>query len=189
MSNLHQYSTFFSTIYDEQDWVGFLGRGTHYSVLRSVEWLDVVRKPARVPQVHDFAVVWDEDHDERVIDAIERLYFAGLLSPVQFVGERKGNLTVVVAARFYWIGSDQDIESYRNSVFEIAQNLDADSWCSNVGSFDRSPGSPHQTFAEGLINDTEHKVNTYLRNIDNLWNLGTVDFDPRKHGSGVKITQ
>jgi hypothetical protein len=42
-------------------------------------------------------VIWDEDHDERVIGVVERMYFAGLLHPVLFVGERKGSLTVVLS--------------------------------------------------------------------------------------------
>lgn len=177
MSSFPVYSTIFSTIYDEHEPVGHLGRGTHYSVLRAVEWLDVTRSPLTTPQIHDFAVVWDEDHDTRAIEAIEKIYMAGLLSPVQFIGERKGTLTVIVAARFYYYGSDSDIRNYSQAIEQIAQSID-DPWPSEVGSFDRAPGSEHQCFPHGLINDAEHKVITYLKNIDSLWGLGTKAYKP-----------
>jgi hypothetical protein len=178
MTDTPQYSTLFSCLYDEQEPVGSLGRGTHYSVLRSVEWLDVTRRPLAVPQIHDFAVVWDEDHDTRVIDAIERIYMAGLLSPVQFIGERKGSLFAIVAARFYFVGTGQDIKAYEKAIDAITQNQ-PDTWPAYVGSFDRSPGSPAQTILNGIINDTDHRVGVYLANIDSLWGLGTKPFVQR----------
>lgn len=172
MGGVRQYSTLFSCLYDEIEPVGSLGRGTHYSVFRSVEWLNVMRLPLPAPQIHDFAVIWDEDHDRRVIEAIEHIYMAGLLSPIQFIGERKGSLTAVVAAKFYFSGTVQDTETYRRSLEAIAQNLD-DPWPVQLGSFDRAPGSSAQSFPEGLIQDSEHRVNLYLGNIDSLWSLGT----------------
>ncbi|MGR9426240.1 hypothetical protein [Rhizobium leguminosarum] len=177
MTNVRQYSNLFTCLYDEPAPVGALGRGTHYSVFRSVEWLDVTRRPLALPQVHDFAVIWDEDHDERVIEAVERIYMAGLLSPVQFIGERKGSLTAVVAARFYFIGSEAETEAYRLAIEAITQGLD-DAWPAQLGSFDRQPGSPQQSFFEGLINDNDHRVWLYLANIDSLWRLGTRPYSP-----------
>lgn len=176
------YSTLFSCLYDEPEPIGHLGRGTHYSVFRSVEWLDVVRTPLTVPQVHDFAVIWDEDHDARVIDAIENIYMAGLLSPVQFIGERKGNLSVIVAAKFYWAHSQDTLNAYIQQLNNISGSLNhGDSWKTEVGMFDRSPGSPHQTDLQGLIMADDHRVITYVRNIDSLWNLGTKPFIPRHY--------
>lgn len=178
MSDYPSYSTLFSTIHDEQHPVGNLGRGTHYSVLRSVEWLDVERTPLSVPQVHDFAVIWDEDHDTRVIQAIEDIYMAGLLSPVQFIGERKGALNVIVAAKYYFSGSEADTQRYQQAINEIAQSQD-DPWPAEVGSFDRVPMGEHQCIVGGIINSDEHRVLTYLRNIDSLWSLGTKSFGPK----------
>lgn len=176
MANVPQYSTLFSCLYDETGPVGSLGRGTHYSVFRCVEWLDVTRRPLAAPQVHDFAIIWDEDHDTRVIDAIERIYMAGLLSPVQFIGERKGGLTAIVAAKFYFAGVGSD--TYQRKVEDITQGL-PDPWFTQIGCFDRSPGNPHQNFYEGIISDTEHRVGLYLANIDSLWQLGTKPFAPK----------
>lgn len=102
------YSHLFSCIYDEAEPIGRIGRGTHYSIFRAAEWHDVMRRPLPVAQVHDFAVVWDEDHDTRVIEVVEKLYMKSLLSPVQFIGERKGSLNVIVAAKFYFGVNDAE---------------------------------------------------------------------------------
>ena len=177
MADVRQYSKLFTCLYDEPAPVGTLGRGTHYSVFRSVEWLDVTRHTLAHPEIHDFAVLWDEDHDERVIEAVERIYMAGLLSPVQFIGERKGSLTAVVAAKFYFVGSEAETEAYRRAIEAITQGLD-DSWPAQLGLFDRQPGSSHQSFFEGLINDNDHRVGLYLANIDSLWALGTKPYLP-----------
>jgi len=172
-----QYSTYFSCLYDENDPVGRLGRGTHYSIMRSVEWLDVCRKPLTLPHVHDFAVIWDEDHDDRVIDAIERIYMAGLLSPIQFIGERKGTLSALVASRYRYTVPEAEYQAYVGQIQKICHSVHGDHWPVEVGMFDRAPGwPPHQTETVGLIADDEHRVVTYLRNVDNLWKLGTRAF-------------
>ncbi|MGL4579167.1 MAG: hypothetical protein ACRCVP_09775 [Shewanella xiamenensis] len=178
-----QYSTLFSCIYDEQEPVGRLGRGTHYSVFRSVEWLDVNRSPISKPQIHDFSVIWDEDHDTRVIKVIENIYMSGLLSPIQFIGERKGTLTVIVAAKFYY-GGTPHIRDYLQQLQTICnESTDGDYWPVEIGMFDRSPHypptDPHQTDLAALINDENYKVVSYLRNIDLLWQLGTKSFKPK----------
>lgn len=175
-----QYSTLFSCIYDEQEPIGHLGRGTHYSVFRAVEWLDVIRTPIHPPQIHDFAVIWDEDHDTRIIEIIENIYMAGLLSPIQFIGERKGTLTVIVAAKFYF-GGTPDIQDYMQQLQTICnKSTHGDHWPVEVGMFDRSPyypaTDPHQTEVCAIINDEDHRIVTYLRNIDSLWQLGTKAF-------------
>jgi len=178
MKTQRVYSNLFSCLYDEPAPIGRLGRGTHYSVFRAVEWLDVCRKPLAKPEIHDFAVIWDEDHDTRIIRTVEEIYMAGLLSPIQFIGERKATLTALVAAKFWWAGEPK-IDEYKDRLFNIAQNAcHGDCWMADVGMFDRQPGSPHQTDVQSIIHDGEHRVITYLRNIDSLWSLGTKKFEP-----------
>jgi hypothetical protein len=173
------YSTLFSCLYDEPEPIGKLGRGSHYSVFRSVEWLDVTRTPVVIPQIHDFAVIWDEDHDERVVSVIEKIYMAGLLSPIQFIGERKGFLTVIVAAKFYYAHGLETLNGYIRQLNDLSTSPShGDSWPTELGLFDRSPGSPHQTDLKSLIMADEHRVITYARNIDSLWSLGTKPFVP-----------
>src|SRR5438093_42433 len=93
----HLYSPFLETLHDETRPVGNLGRGTHYSVLRAVTWHDTFLTALPRAALLDFAIIWDEDHDARVIQVVNELYFEGLLAPVRFIGERKGGLTVLVA--------------------------------------------------------------------------------------------
>jgi hypothetical protein len=170
-------TTLFSCLHDEQEPVGTLGRGTHYSVFRAVEWLDVVRTPLVRPEIHDFAVIWDEDHDARIVNAIEGIYMAGLMSPVQFVGERKGSLTVIVAAKFYFSINQNVLEDYRLSL-EGAANaaLGTDNWPTTLGVFHRDPDS-EETNLQDLIAAEKFRVTTYVRNIDSLWSLGTKPFE------------
>jgi len=55
------------------------------------------------------------------------------------------------------------------------------------GHFDRAPSpaaNPHQTVTAGIIDDSEHRVVTYLRNIDSLWNLGTKPYKPTTRAQG-----
>ena len=91
------YSQFFETLHDETHPVGSLGRGTHYSVFRAVTWHDTFLNPLPKAEFLNFAVIWDEDHDTRVVKVVHTLCFEGLLAPVRLIGERKGRLTVLVA--------------------------------------------------------------------------------------------
>ncbi len=176
---MRSYSQIFSCLHDEIEPVGNIGRGSHYSVFRVPEWRDVSGTPMQVGQIHDFAVIWDEDHDERVIAVAERLYVNGLFFPVQFIGERKGMLTVIVAATFRWSSTQSKWDSWSDHVTRLCEDIAGDYWTANFGSFDKSIASPQQTDPAGVINDREDKSIIYLRNIDNLWNLGTRAFQDR----------
>jgi len=155
---MSQYSPFFEVIHDEQKPVGFLGRGTHYSVFQYPSWVADSGSPLSKPRQHRFSVVWDEDHDTRVIRVLERLYLAGALESVMFIGERKGMLTAVL---FQSIAKTRRQEL--QATFESVASFDADTW--TVELF--SPGE-----ASGIISDETGKVSTYLSNIENIWQLG-----------------
>jgi len=180
MTQTATYSTLFSCLYDEPGPVGRIGRGTHYSVFRSVEWLDVERCPLVQPQIHDFAVIWDEDHDERVIEVVEKIYMAGLLSPIQFIGERKGMLSVVLAAKFGCGHIGPEVDAYTRELQGLSE-AHGDEWPVEIGTFDRHDTSArgHQTNIPGIINDDPEAVFVYLKNIDYLWGLGTKKWSPR----------
>src|SRR5690242_20442353 len=111
------YSALFSCLHDESKPIGNIGRGSHYSVFRAVQWKDALGEPLPRAQMQDFAVVWDEDHDERVIKVAEEIYMAGLLFPIRFIGERKGMLTVIVDTRLYSAKAARD--SYLEQVTVI----------------------------------------------------------------------
>jgi hypothetical protein len=94
---MQAYSDFFQTLHDEMSPTGYLGHGTHYSVLRAVVFHDPLGKPWREGQFADFAVIWDEDHDVRVMEPIEEIYQRGLLSSFLMFGEHRGNFTAILA--------------------------------------------------------------------------------------------
>ncbi|MFQ2705201.1 hypothetical protein ACK3ZF_20160 [Aeromonas caviae] len=175
MSHPHtsKYSSIFSTVYDEIEPIGRIGRGCHYSVLRAITSYDSKLNLTRVVNVHDFAVIWDEDHDTRVIEVIERMCTENLLSPVVFIGERKGGLTVLVDKQFY---DDKNKLKYYNAMIrDICSSLD-DPWCYDVGYFDDSIFDVTDN-ARMLINDTEGKVKAYILNIYGLWTLGVKEYN------------
>jgi hypothetical protein len=178
MTSTPKYSTLLHCIYDEAEEHGQLGRGTHYSVFRVPEWFDVTGRSVRKALRHDFAVLWDEDHDERIVPVLERLYVNGLLYPVQFIGERKGGITAILASKFYHVTTQSNLESYKSKFAELSGEVDGDWWNTEFGIFDKSlvNGAPHQTDLVGIVNDRAEKVDTYVRNIDNLWSIGSWPF-------------
>lgn len=117
------YSPFFQTLHDEIQPVGRLGRGTHYSVLRVPIWQDEWLNPMPQALFLDFAIIWDEDHDERVIEVVEALYLSGLLAPVRFIGERKGSLSVFIGIKTMQAWDETTLLKYREAVSAISQGL------------------------------------------------------------------
>lgn len=171
---LAKYSPYFGTLYDEQDYHGSLGRGTHHSVLQCAEFYDVELTPVKTAHVHKFSVIWDEDHDTRVIDFAERLYMNGQLAPVQFIGERKGGASIVLASRFRFARYDGHLEEYLEQASALAEDVSGDHFSVEIGFLDRSVFGiqPHGHYS-GMINDRPEKEEYYLRSIDAVWDLGT----------------
>lgn len=144
------YSPFFSTLHDEAAAIGHLGRGTHYSILRAILW-----QPEA--QFHDFAVIWDEDHDRRIIWIIEQLFVKRMLAPVLAIGERKGSITALT--------SKPQPESYASALLSVAESVPSDSFSAEVQHFPEADGM--------IINDEASRVHGYLGGIHALWSLGT----------------
>jgi len=136
---MRRYSDFFVTLHDEQGPVGHLGRGLHYSVLRAVIW------PNGQPKLHDFGIVWDEDHDTRVIVVAERLYLRGLLPDVLLLGEAKGHLRVFFDA--------PPRQQMRTALDEVGDSV----------------GNDHFTNEVEVLAESE----TFLRGVAERWRLGT----------------
>lgn len=111
---------------------------------------------------------------------IEKIYMAGYLSPIQFIGERKGMLKVVLAARFGVGHIGPEIDAYVRELEGLAE-AQGDTWPVEVGTFDRNDTSArgHQTDLPGIIDDKSEAVFTYLKNIDYLWKLGTKNWQTR----------
>lgn len=167
-----RYSTLFSVIYDEGSSTDTPGRGSHYSIFR----LRLMNKPqGDAPSsgsVRDFAVIWDEDHDLRIVTVLERLHRRNLLSNVLFVGERKGSLTVLVDDEFFFSNNRYLLNRYLDMIAAEVVNVDGDNWQPVLGCFSPS-GVNERTIHESIINADDHLVQSYLRSIGVKWQLGT----------------
>ena len=160
---MSQYSPLFEVIYDEQNPIGFLGRDTHYSVLQCPARVNGTGDVQAPPRQLRFVVIWDEDHDKRIILVLEGFYLEGLLTPIMFVGERKGMLTVILEPSI-----DPSFEKKVQDAFASNVTVMDDTWTVKIQSFDES---------SGIINDYADKVQTYLKNIRNIWRLGAHEFE------------
>ncbi len=167
---MKNYSPLFETLYDQTEPVGHLGRGTHYSVLRAASWKNASGQLVDRALLHCFAVLWDEDHDERIIPVLEDLHLEGLLSPVVFVGERKGGISLVVSPAFSQ-GDAKKIASYAAQIEAIAEDQE-DPWTVDVVSLHDPETS--------IVNDTWERVHAYLQGILVLWPLGLVPAEQRR---------
>jgi hypothetical protein len=125
-------------------------------------------KPSPVAQFADFAVIWDEDHDERVIEPIEHIYRSGLLPSFMFFGERKGSFTAILSDP---VRNQQRRSFLKEKIEAITQSLD-DPWPADVT--DTNSDEAH------IINDDRAKVALYLANLKMLWQLGTKTTGPSK---------
>jgi len=171
---MRHYSHLFSCLYDQAEPIGRLGRGTHHSVFRSTQWKAIDGDHLRAPRIHDFAVIWDEDHDERVIRVAEHLHMSGLLWPVVFIGERKGVVTLLLDS-MGGPGVFPDEKKWIEKIREVAgKAIAGDDWDVDIGMYERlvviEEGS--QTQPKRIIPDDAARVVPYLQAIDALWLLG-----------------
>jgi hypothetical protein len=170
---MQKYSDFFKTLHDEQMPAGNLGRGTHYSVLRAVTFHDNTGRSIVGGQYTDFAIIWDEDHDTRVIEPIEEIYRNGFLSSFAMFGERKGFFSAILSCSRSRIaplpGSvESHIARLEKEVGAICNGLN-DAWPSKI--IDRRRLAQLEN-GNPIIDDASHKVNLYLDNLEMLWHLG-----------------
>jgi hypothetical protein len=162
---MESYSPFFQTLHDERSPTGHLGNGTHASILRAIVFADPYGHPLSGAIDVDFAVIWDADHDTRVIKAVEAVYRGGFLSAILMIGERKGTLHAIVSESVQddWRGQFKYLEG---KLHDVAQNMEGDPWSSSL----RMLANPDRT----IIDDDEEKVRLYLSNLKMLWRLGVL---------------
>ena len=120
-------------------------------------------------QFTDFAVIWDEDHDTRVMEPIEEIYHREMLSSFLIFGERKGIFTAIYNGAGL-LGPQRRIFLLAH-IDEICQSLN-DPWPSDAVTLE-SPKNP-------IIDDEDEKVGLYLRNLTMLWQLGTKPIRPQE---------
>lgn len=164
------YSPYFQTLHDETKPTGRLGRGTHYSVLRAVVWHDEMRQPLNNAHILDFAIIWDEDHDERVISAAEDLYVRGWLSSAVFIGERKASFSFLLSNELQSRLSTEDFDDWYANLANLMESYEDDPWYAYLGYL----STENEVM---IINDELEKVRLYLSTIDMLWGLGVKPID------------
>jgi len=165
---MKSYSPLFQTIYDEQEPTVGLGRGTHYSILRAVVWKDSLLNDLKKAMYYDFAVIWDEDHDERVINVIEKIYTNEYLTIGSFFGERKGGLTIMLSNNKF-----EDCIKY-NKVYTGIENI-----CEGKDPFEEfwDPWNFEVNSLGNLINDQDRKIQKYLNTINHKLGFKDIEFN------------
>ena len=178
MHDTPKYSPHLHCIYDEPAPTGHIGRGTHYSVVQALSWRSEKGELRQQASVQNVAIIWDEDHDERIIPCVEALLMTGLLHAVSMIGERKGGVTIVFNSMSAARLSDKQKRAYREEVTRVINDVvDAkhgDSWAITFGEMTDVPSlakDGYEIFHQYLIQDDVHKVDTYVRNINYLWDI------------------
>ncbi len=167
---MEDYSPYFTTLYDQHEPTGYLGRGTHYSVLRAPSWHAPNSSISERAYHCDFAVIWDEDHDVRVIQTVEEIYLNGLLSKFIFFGERKGMFSAILSEHFFDANQFPDLKQRIDTI--AATRSDGDSWSAEIY---KSHETPHC-----IISDADDKISLYLNSIKMLWRLGGSPISSRR---------
>lgn len=178
MHDTPKYSPHLHCIYDEPAPTGHIGSGTHYSVVQALSWRSEKGELRQQAAVQNVAIIWDEDHDERIIPCVEALLMSGLLHAVSMIGERKGGVTIVFNSMSAARLSDKQKRAYREEVTRVINDVvDAkhgDSWAITFGEMTDVPSlakDGYEIFHQYLIQDDVHKVDTYIRNINYLWDI------------------
>lgn len=190
MNAIRQYSNLFSCIYDESQPTGMIGRGHHYSVFRAIQ--DSHSPDSDTKFAQDFCIIWDEDHDERIIKIVEELFMCKLLKPVLFIGERKGHITIIFNPIFVSENPDK-VESHLDKISLVIKSLDTDDWSVSAGSFASFIKGTNLVIPEEMIvtafnaiSSDHERVEAYLSGIDALWMLGLKKWEDVKRWSSLK---
>lgn len=158
------YSKLFSCLYDEPAPIGRLT--VHHSIFRCVEPAGAFFQATR-PYVHDFAVLWDQDHDDRVIAVAEQMLMAGLMAPVFALGERKATLTVWYNPRFFENSETRAFDTWKAEIEAIAESGFHDDYWTVVF---------EEYVSYNALGGAEVEVDAAVRWIDYRWGLGIRPF-------------
>jgi hypothetical protein len=171
-------SNLFQNLYNESCPIGSLGRGAHYSILRALIWHDTSGKSLQKPMYYDFAILWDEDHDTRIVEVIEEIYYNGLLRHFAMFGERKGMFSAVLNSKNNIFTGGQ-CDELHNQLTKISEDSGTgDIWSATIMS------DIYNAANNGIIADRVEIVQAYLNNINVLWDLGEKNI---KHSSQASL--
>jgi len=159
-----RYSTLFNTVHDQHEPTVDIGRGAHFSILSTAQWLDMQLIPMARAVVQRIAIIWDEGHDTRIIPMLEAALINGIISPVLFVGERKGSVTLMLDMGSPLIKDPEFIQAWQ----KICYGPDDDHWSLTIIGWGEN--------THPLIHDEFHKAVAYLEMIDAQFKLGLWEY-------------
>lgn len=173
------HPSLFSCLHEEPAHSNSLDREVHHSVFRAALGLKLNGVRKNKIYVQDFAVLWDEDHDKRVILVAEALLVENMFSHVLFIGEREGSLSLVLNTDT--IGENFDEDRYIKRVEDVCcKSNGGDYWPCELYGMSRVSSILTETYTEsnigGLLNDGEESTLAYLRSIDAVWRLGVKSY-------------
>jgi hypothetical protein len=168
---VRQYSDRITCIYDEQESLTNLGHGTHYSIFTSSNYHWSKTKSINEYVTHIFAIIWDADHDIRIIKTIEQLHDANLLWPISFIGEHSNWVTVLYGSKT--MGAVEPDNNYEIEISDIIERNEYSEWMYNYN-FYQNPGDrpADQLFRTDIVRDCTWRSGAYIQGIDALWQLG-----------------
>ena len=145
-------------------------RTIHTETLYSVLRVNVGGK--RKSRWHDFAVLWDEDHDERVLEVVEALTRAKLIDRVLFIGESVGGVTIHVGsvrdtAAFEGVEREGFLSSCGCDGRDGLCEHGGDEFCIAVHTIDSCVGGPHRVHGVSALSADD------LMNIRDRHGLGS----------------
>jgi hypothetical protein len=160
-----KYSTILACLFDQAGPAIVNGGNPSYSIFRVTQARDQIGQRVDRMTVHDLAIIWDDDHDERVVYALERLHLAGLLWPVVFASENRGTLTMFIQ------GGLSLPSNFEEEVREACSAAVKDNWHVTFPIYNRP--SPFN-FNPGLdvVPGASLNAISYLCAIDAQWKLG-----------------
>jgi hypothetical protein len=175
----HADTTYFRCLYEDPYPIGNFGGRTFYSVMRAVGWRDETLLPLKLPKALDFCFIWHQIPRHDLVQIAETIYMTGLLSPVRFIGARENTISLLISSKFRAECGAVEFEQYQTDVEKTCCETLRTKKEFSIGVFDCSPDWPaHEIDLAGIIPANEYRVSTYLRNIDNLWQLGLKPFTP-----------
>jgi hypothetical protein len=166
---MEKYSNLFTTLYDETKPTVNIGRGCHYSIFEAKD-----NTSEQENAFFNFAVIWDEDHDTRVIKVLEDLYEQQKLTDYIIVGERKGGFDAVL-----------DPAKQRGFLNPLPDHLnieDGDVWIARMFTL-------NEVFLLDtcLIQDGHEKVTRYINSILEKWHLGKIFKNKEETDTAIQI--
>ena len=92
---------FFKSLHYKISPAGKSKQNKHFSVLRAGPSSNMPPNFEDISTYQAFVIIWEKEHNIKVIKIVEKLYSERLLSPILFIEERKGFLTIIIDKKIF----------------------------------------------------------------------------------------